>query len=62
HRFLRQPKTVKVEEAHDAATITQRFYEVEEGDRLNAVGRLLDHFRPATTLAFCNTKARCRDL
>jgi ATP-independent RNA helicase DbpA len=52
---------VKVEEAHDAATITQRFYEVEEGDRLNAVGRLLDHFRPATTLAFCNTK-RCRDL
>nr|WP_315597787.1 ATP-dependent RNA helicase DbpA [uncultured Cupriavidus sp.] len=61
-RFLRQPKTVKVEETHDAASITQRFYEVEEGERLNAVGRLLDHFRPGTTLAFCNTKARCRDL
>ncbi|RZT39186.1 ATP-dependent RNA helicase DbpA [Cupriavidus agavae] len=62
HRFLRQPKTVKVEQAHDAGTITQRFYEIEEGERLNAVGLLLDHFRPATTLAFCNTKARCRDL
>ena len=62
HRFLRQPKTVKVEETHDAGTITQRFYEVEEGERLTAVGQLLDHFRPATTLAFCNTKARCRDL
>jgi len=62
HRFLRQPRTVKVEEAHDSATITQRFYEVENGERLNAVGLLLDHFRPATTLAFCNTKARCRDL
>jgi len=62
HRFLRQPKTVKVAESHDAGTITQRFYEVENGERLNAVGLLLDHFRPATTLAFCNTKARCRDL
>ena len=62
HRFLRQPKMVKVEEAHDASTITQRFYEVENGERLNAVALLLDHFRPATTLAFCNTKARCRDL
>ncbi|HET6828209.1 MAG TPA: helicase-related protein, partial [Ramlibacter sp.] len=27
-----------------------------------AVARLLDHFRPASTLAFCNTKVRCREL
>jgi ATP-independent RNA helicase DbpA len=26
------------------------------------VARLLEHFRPASTLAFCNTKARCREL
>jgi ATP-independent RNA helicase DbpA len=26
------------------------------------VGRLLDHYRPASTLAFCNTKQQCRDL
>ncbi|NOV26018.1 ATP-dependent RNA helicase DbpA [Cupriavidus necator] len=62
HRFLRQPKSLKLEATHDNSTIRQRFYEVEEGERLNAVGRLLDHFRPASTLAFCNTKARCRDL
>ncbi|SOY43686.1 ATP-dependent RNA helicase, specific for 23S rRNA [Cupriavidus taiwanensis] len=62
HRFLRNPQSLKLEATHDNTTIRQRFYEVEESERLNAVGRLLDHFRPASTLAFCNTKARCRDL
>ncbi|UDM50248.1 ATP-dependent RNA helicase DbpA [Cupriavidus sp. MP-37] len=62
HRFLRNPQSLKLEATHDNSTIRQRFYEVEESERLNAVGRLLDHFRPASTLAFCNTKARCRDL
>ncbi|WP_454709653.1 ATP-dependent RNA helicase DbpA [Cupriavidus nantongensis] len=62
HRFLRNPQSLKLEATHDNSTIRQRFYEVEESERLNAVGRLLDHFRPASTLAFCNTKARCREL
>jgi ATP-independent RNA helicase DbpA len=26
------------------------------------VGQLLNHFRPVSTLAFCNTKQQCRDL
>ncbi|MCO4892796.1 ATP-dependent RNA helicase DbpA [Cupriavidus sp. WGtm5] len=62
HRFLRNAQSLKLEATHDNSTIRQRFYEVEESERLNAVGRLLDHFRPVSTLAFCNTKARCRDL
>ncbi|SOZ97500.1 ATP-dependent RNA helicase, stimulated by 23S rRNA [Cupriavidus taiwanensis] len=62
HRFLRNPQSLKLEATHDNSTIRQRFYEVDESERLNAVARLLDHFRPASTLAFCNTKARCRDL
>jgi ATP-independent RNA helicase DbpA len=61
-QFLRDPVTVKVEAQHGGEQIEQRWYEVGEGDRLNAVAKLLDHFRPASTLAFCNTKARCRDL
>ena len=28
----------------------------------HAVGRLLKHFQPASTLAFCNTKVHCREL
>jgi ATP-dependent RNA helicase DbpA len=61
-RFMREPKEVKLAERHDASKIRQRFYEVKENERLHAVGLLLNHFRPVSTLAFCNTKQRCRDL
>lgn len=61
-RFMRDPKEVKLTERHDTRLIRQRFYEVNDSDRLHAVGLLLDHFRPASTLAFCNTKQQCRDL
>jgi ATP-independent RNA helicase DbpA len=60
--FLRDPQEVKLAERHAAGQIRQRFYEVTESDRLHAVGLLLQHFRPVTTLAFCNTKQQCRDL
>ncbi|MDP2784957.1 MAG: helicase-related protein, partial [Sulfurimicrobium sp.] len=40
----------------------QRFYEVKHEERLQAVGILLKHYRPVSTLAFCNTKQQCRDL
>ena len=61
-RFLRQPTTVKVDAQHGSGQIAQRWYEVAESQRLPAVARLLDHFRPASSLAFCNTKAQCRQL
>ncbi|MES3015279.1 MAG: ATP-dependent RNA helicase DbpA [Pseudomonadota bacterium] len=61
-QFLRAPKEVKVRSQVDAAQIEQRFYEVKESERLHAVALLLQHFRPASTLAFCNTKQQCRDL
>jgi len=61
-QFLRDPVTVKVDAQHGSEQIEQRWYEVGERDRLPAVARLLEHFRPASTLAFCNTKARCREL
>ena len=61
-RFLRQPKEVKLMQTHAAGQIRQRFYEVSDTERLHAVGRLLNHFRPERTLAFCNTRQQCRDL
>jgi ATP-independent RNA helicase DbpA len=61
-QFLKDPVSVKVDATHAASTIEQRWYEVKESERIPAVGRLLDHFRPASTLAFCNTKARCREV
>jgi ATP-independent RNA helicase DbpA len=61
-RFLRNPAEVKVEALHDASRIEQIFYEVDEDARLDAVVTLLTHFRPVSTLAFCNTKIRGYDL
>jgi ATP-dependent RNA helicase DbpA len=58
-RFMREPGEVKLTEGHPASKMRQRFYTVEETTRLHAVGLLLQHFRPASTLAFCNTKQRC---
>lgn len=60
--FMRAPKEVKLQEKHSAKKIRQRFYEVAEDERLHAVSLLLNHFRPVSTLAFCNTKQQCRDL
>jgi ATP-dependent RNA helicase DbpA len=61
-RYLRDPQEVKLAERHTSEHIRQRFYEVTESERLHAVGLLLNHFRPESTLAFCNTKQQCRDL
>jgi len=62
HQFLRQPKEVKLLERHESDKIRQRFYEVANEDRLASVARLLNHFRPVSSLAFCNTRQQCRDL
>jgi ATP-independent RNA helicase DbpA len=61
-RFMRQPHEVKLLERHENDKIRQRFYEVSNDERLQAVGLLLRHFRPVSTLAFCNTRQQCRDL
>jgi ATP-dependent RNA helicase DbpA len=61
-RFLREPKDVTLTQRPGGQQIRQRFYEVAEDERLHAVGRLLNHYRPESTLAFCNTKQQCRDL
>ncbi|WP_321794088.1 ATP-dependent RNA helicase DbpA [Caballeronia sp. J97] len=61
-QFLRNPREIKLTEQHSNAKIKQRFYQVEDHERLHAVGLLLDHYRPVSTLAFCNTKQQCRDL
>jgi ATP-independent RNA helicase DbpA len=60
--FLRDPKEVKLTEAPKATQIRQVFFEVSEEQRLHTVGLLLNHYRPVSTLAFCNTKQQCRDL
>ena len=61
-QFLNRPQEVKLLETHTDNTIRQRFYEVSSETRLTAVATLLKHYRPLSTLAFCNTKQQCRNL
>ena len=61
-KFMREPQEVKLTERHATTKIRQRFYEVKDSERLHAVGLLLNHYRPVSTLAFCNTKQQCRAL
>ena len=61
-QFMRDPVQVKVETATTQSLIEQRFYEVTRPTRFEVVAQLLNHFRPVSTLAFCNTKQQCKDL
>ncbi len=61
-RYQREPVTVALKEQHSEQQIEQRFYEVSDEQRLHTVGLALNHFRPESALAFCNTKQQCRDL
>ena len=60
--FLRDPTEITVEAQHDDTRIEQRFYEVGYEQRNVAVAQLLNHYKPVSTLAFCNTKIHCREL
>jgi ATP-independent RNA helicase DbpA len=61
-QFLKNPQRITVQAQHESDKIRQRFYEIEDSERLIAVTKLLNHYRPISTLAFCNTKQRCKDL
>ena len=61
-QLLHNPQQIHLHEQHASSKIRQRFYEVDDQQRLPAVAQLLKHYRPVSTLAFCNTKQQCRDL
>ena len=61
-KFMRTPARIEVETQSASPKIEQRFYEVTRANRFETVALLLNHFRPVSTLAFCNTKVQCREL
>ncbi|WP_263975117.1 ATP-dependent RNA helicase DbpA [Pseudomonas maumuensis] len=60
--FMRQPQQVKVEALHSDSQIEQRFIEIDPQQRLEAVTRVLGHYRPQSCVAFCFTKQQCEDV
>ena len=61
-QLLHNPQQIHLLEQHASSKIRQRFYEIDESQRLTAVSQLLKHYHPVSTLAFCNTKQQCRAL
>ena len=60
--LMRDPEQIKVEAQHAPNHIEQVFYLIHPEQRNPAVAQLLRHYRPISTIAFCNTKIHCREL
>jgi len=58
-QYMRDPQTIRV--VHEQLTVPgveQRYYRVNEQEKLDALSRLLEEFNPELSLVFCNTKRR----
>jgi ATP-dependent RNA helicase DbpA len=58
----RHPVVVSVDEAHDEGAIEQVLFEVDPEERGAGLARLLGHYRPESTLVFCNTRKECQEV
>ena len=56
------PIDVRVETLHDNKNIEQIFYEIEKGERTHMLIALLQHYKPESTVVFCNRKQQCQEL
>jgi len=61
-QLMREPAEIKVESQHTGSQIEQLFYLVQPEQRNDTVASLLRHYRPVSTIAFCNTRIHCREL
>ncbi len=56
------PVEVRVESLHDSNKIKQVFYEIRKGERTRTLIALLQHYRPESSVIFCNRKQQCQEL
>ena len=58
-RYMRDPKLIRV--VHERLTVPgveQRYYQVNEQEKLDVLSDLMEEFDPKLSLVFCNTKRR----
>ena len=58
----RNPIDVRVESLHDSKKIKQVFYEIQKGNRTKTLVSILQHYRPESSVVFCNRKQQCQEL
>ncbi len=56
------PVDIRVESLHENKIIKQVFYEIQKGERTKTLIALLQHYRPESSLVFCNRKQQCQEL
>ncbi|MBA3537700.1 MAG: ATP-dependent RNA helicase DbpA [Tatlockia sp.] len=61
-QFMINPKEVFIETPHTELDIEQRFYEVPKQTKFSLLKSLLLHFKPVSSLIFCNTKQQTAEL
>ncbi len=62
HAIQTDPVDVRVESLHDNKKIKQIFYEIQKDERTKTLVALLQHYRPESSLVFCNRKQQCQEL
>lgn len=58
----KNPIDVRVESLHDNKNIKQVFYEIQKGARAKTLVSVLQHYRPESSIVFCNRKNQCQEL
>lgn len=58
----KNPKDICVDTLHDNKKIKQVFYEIQKGDRTKTLVALIEHYRPESSVIFCNRKQQCQEL
>ena len=58
----KDPVHIRIETLHDNKKIKQIFYAIQKGERTKTLVTLLLHYRPESSLVFCNRKQQCQEL
>ncbi len=56
------PIELRLQSSHSESKIEQIFYEVEKGERTQTLISILHHFKPESTVVFCNRKQQAQEL
>ena len=56
------PIDIRVQSLHDNKKIKQFFYEILKGSRTKILVSVLQHYRPQSSVVFCNRKQQCQEL
>ena len=56
------PTDIRLESTQNENKIEQIFYEVEKGNRTKTLISILHHFKPESTVVFCNRKQQAQEL